>query len=87
VQQVCGVRQDDEAYEWWRQACRWALDVKLFTCSPSLTRGHDQGTSCVSVIAPQWRFIGATKYDTIPGHILRERFSAASESTSEPPQR
>jgi hypothetical protein len=77
--------EDDEAYEWWRLACRWALDVKLFTCSPSLTRGQDRGTSCESVRAQQWRFIGATKYDTIPGHILRDRLSAASESISKPP--
>ena len=78
-------REDDIAYEWWRQACRWALDVKLFTCSPSLTRGDDQGTACEPERTPQWRFIGASGLDTIPGHILRQRLSAASESTSEPP--
>jgi len=78
-------RQDDEAHEWWRLACRWALDVKLFTCSSSLTQGHDQGTSSESERAPQWRFIGASQYGTIPGYIRRERFTRASEPTAKPP--
>ena len=68
-------REDDEAHEWWRLAVRWALDVKLFTCSPSLKQGYDQGTSREPERAPQWRFIGASGSDTIPGHVWREGFS------------
>ena len=77
--------EDDEAHEWWRLACRWALDVKPFTASPSLTERHGHSAPCESERAPQWRFIGASRYDTIPGHVFRERFTGAAESRIKPP--
>jgi len=78
-------REDDVAHEWWQQACRWALDVKLFTCSPSLNQEYGESTSCEAERAPQWRFIGASKYATIPGYIQRELLTGASVSINKPP--
>jgi len=78
-------RKDDVAHEWWQQACRWALDVKLFTCSPSLNKERGESTSCEAERAPQWRFVGASGYATISVHIQRERRKEASVSINKPP--
>jgi len=59
----------DRGREWWKLACYWATDTRLFTCSPCL-KSPDDGEELPHV--PRYEYVGTARLGEFPGHV-RER--------------
>ncbi|MFB6235214.1 MAG: hypothetical protein ABEH81_12970 [Halopenitus sp.] len=59
----------DRAGEWWKLACYWATETRLFTCSPSL-KSPDDGETLPHI--PRYRYVGTARLGEFPGDV-RER--------------
>lgn len=78
---------DDPAREWWKLACYWATETRLFTTSPSLrpddgalardARGDADG--------PRWQFVGVARYNNLPAHVTRDATLIRRERRRRPP--
>ncbi|PSP88004.1 hypothetical protein BRC90_08545 [Halobacteriales archaeon QS_4_69_34] len=58
--------------EWWRLACYWAVDMRLFTCSPSLKTDRDGSTDTDLPHVPCYEYVGTARLGEFPGYV-RER--------------
>lgn len=79
---------DDLAREWWKLACYWATETRLFTTSPSL-RSEDSEASARDARGdadgPRWQFVGVARYGDLPAHVTRDATLIRRERRRRPP--
>lgn len=79
---------DDAAREWWKLACYWATETKLFTTSPTL-RSEDSEVSARDAPGdadgPRWQFVGVARYGDLPAHVTRDATLIRRERRRRPP--
>jgi hypothetical protein len=80
---------NDPAREWWKLACYWATETRLFTTSPSLRPGDDGEASARDgrgvADGPRWQFVGVARYDDLPAHVTRDATLVRRERRRRPP--
>lgn len=82
------IGDDDPAREWWKLACYWATETRLFTTSPSL-RPDDRKSSARDARGdaggPRWQFMGVARYNDLPAHVTRDATLIRRERRRRPP--
>lgn len=79
---------DGLAREWWKLACYWATETRLFTTLPSL-RPDDSEASARDASGdaddPRWQFVGVARYGDLPAHVTRDATLIRRERRCQPP--